>query len=84
MRAFLYSLSHIKWFTLEELFNGAKELFYDGFEMDPFLFDGVEVRGLIPFPESQHPWVHFLYPMDMIFHGLSVRLFHASQQRETI
>ena len=79
-----YSLFYIKWFTLEGLFNGAQELFSDGFEMGPFLFDGVEVRGIIPNFIIQNPWAHFLYPMDLIFDGLSVRLFHASQQRETI
>jgi hypothetical protein len=31
-----------------------------------------------------HPWAHWRIPMDMIFHGRSTRLFHASQQSATM
>ena len=39
---------------------------------------------LIPTCADPHPWAHWRIPMDMIFHGRSMRLFHASQQRATM
>lgn len=39
---------------------------------------------LIPFCIDQNPWAHCRHPMLMIFHGRSIRLFHASQQRATM
>ncbi len=39
---------------------------------------------LIPTRIDQNPWAHSLRPMDMIFHGWSMSLFQASQERLTI
>jgi putative transposase len=38
----------------------------------------------IPFCIDQNPWAYCRHPMLMIFHGRSIRLFHASQQRATM
>lgn len=39
---------------------------------------------LIPNRIDQNSWAQRRRPMDMIFHGRSMRLFQASQQRPTI
>ena len=62
-----------------------------GLALEPLL-DGTESglkskgadAALIPTCADLHPWAHSRIPMDMIFHGRSVRLFQASQQRATM
>jgi hypothetical protein len=44
----------------------------------------VTARQLIPRLADQNPWAHLRNPMDMIFHGLSMSSFQASQQCSTI
>ncbi len=43
-----------------------------------------DTSGLTPTCINQHPWAHFLCPMEMIFHGCSTRLFQAWQDKATI
>ncbi len=45
---------------------------------------GMSKSQVIPTCADHDPWAHSRIPMDMIFHGRSVRLFQASQQSATM
>jgi len=53
-------------------------------EADAKAADLARKHGVIPTCADPHPWAHWRIPMDMIFHGRSMRLFQASQQRATM